>query len=307
MSSSEIEQLKLAEQLTAQGRRKEAAKALLQVHSAARDGAIKLQSIAMLVCTLNRVAQNRQIIDLCSEGINLAQAAKNPHLHACLLASKASNVNFAASELVHRRACLKMVGPGWIWLGFALESEATEYAALGTTITEYEANCDQLLAEAVTVAGDIPLTKAYVLVMKAEVLSRRHSYYQTMHMKWGQLVQWFHYIRPLKQFLMFSRSDRRTMKEIARSCIASYKAAASIYRKEGEEGEEAAVLLSLAVELCTLERFQEAVAYIPQLERAVNRLNREDLKVRIGLLRERIQTRNKSIPNYAEGEIRDID
>ena len=199
------------------------------------------------------------------------------------------------------------MGPGWIWLGFALEAEESEYATLGKRIAEIREVSNQFIRQSLTTAGDNALTRAFALVMKGEIHSRRHSFYQTENMKWGRLVQQMRYFGPIKRFLMFSRLDRKAMAEMAQSCISCYVEAASLYRHEGQEGEEAATLLNLAINLCTFRRFREAASYIPQLESVAKRLNRQDLLVRINYLCERIKTQKKNIPNYAQGETLDLD
>lgn len=286
------------------GRRKEASRIFLQLYQQTTNNRFKLQILDPLITALDPTQENKKLIDLCSDGIDLAAVLGFSDLQAHFMGRKADFLVNKLSVYQYHRACLKLA-PGWI--EFSTESDKKKHEFLTKKIEELEIEIDRLLGDAFKLGEAIGNKKisAFILMSKASVESSRYFQYKMDYLRvpWKAKIALLLNRLGYESTLIFGFKHSQVLKGYIRSCIADYNNAAKLLEEINDDGARFAYY-NLAVHLKSTYRFRMAKKCLRKAKAIAERNRDSQLLARIKALEASIMAKNRDVPNYIEGETR---
>lgn len=290
--------------LLSSGRRKEASAIFAALYDRATQHGAKIQLIEALLSALNPLGENQRLVDLASQGIQLASESRLPDIEAHFMARKADLMMNGVSGFQYRRKNLKLA-PGWV--GFSTEADKRTYEELTKSIDGIEKDIDGLLHDALSLAQRSGSKKAlaFIFMSKASIESARYLKYKmecvrgTMKSKIRLLLHRLGYDVPILNGYRHYRNCRSHIE----SFTEYYLTAAKLFEELGDDGASFAYY-NLAVHLKSAYRFRQARGYLMKAKVLAEKQGNALLLAKISELQKSIRSRNRDTPNYLGGETR---
>lgn len=306
---SKESELQKALDLMNQGKRSESRAILLSLEPQIKDAHHRLLLIDASLSVLDPVHDNLKKVALSVEGASLAEAAGLVDLKAHFEARTADLLMLQVGLCHHESAKLKL-SPEWI--EFATEAEKTRYESLTKEMEELNAKIDNLLSRAIFQAEKSGNKKilGYVLMSKGDVVSSRYMQFKADHMRGFRAKFWsrFELMRyPFFEYLLtFSNGDARTLNAYVKTFTRDFLKAAKLL-EEINDPSAGAAYQNLANHLRTAYRFSEAKKYVAKGKAIATKHNDALLMRQLEMMERSIATKNRDIPDYINGETRDLD
>ncbi len=301
--------LKNALQLISVGRRGEASRILLNIYKRTTNQDIKLQVILALIVSLNQIEHNKLLIQLCNEGIKIA-AYLQPNTQGYLMANKAIFLINHIALLIYRKSNLKLA-PGW--LGFSTEAEKHEFEELNRQITSGEHEVDNLIEESLKIANgqDKKSLQGHIYHAIGKIYGSKYFNYNLEYAVQNRKITWLsnHYLIRrfnLYKYLIYSRGQRKKLNESVALTIENLLEAVQLFKDAGNEPSASYALFDLSMQLKNFNRFRKASKYLATSKTIAEKHNDAELLRNIDVVGRSIKMRNTDIPNYLEGESRNI-
>ncbi len=291
-----------AERLWASGDARGAAQIHIDFSRHARSPELRLRSALVLIERLNPAWNVEAILEACSIGMDMANQLGEAQTRAHLMSMRAKNLAIWNGSLIVARKNLRLA-PGW--LGFSLERDEHQHQELTARIEANDKEADRLASDAQRESGD-PATLGHVLVSVASISF--HRYLSVKAESLHKVPRLPSFLREklksyvLDEYLWYSRSDRRRMRNYLQECVRRYFQAVAAFRAVGDELNVGYAFYAAANDLRTANRFRKAGRYLNQAETIATHHKDRTLLDRIPALKERIRQRNRNVPNYAAGE-----
>ncbi len=308
----EKDKLKNALAYISSGKRGEARKLLLDIYQQTSNDNFKLQSILGLVVIPkpNPLATNKELIKICEDGMSIAYKLKDYVTQAYLMARKAGYLLDDVSIYIYRR---KNINLALDWIDFSLESDRDKFYELTKNIEDNEKQAETLFKKATQIAeqNNRKDVKANILMFLGGSYGTKWLNYKMEHFLKSSKRAKFSKCYLLRRFnldnyLIFSRKDRKKIKKYKQLCIKNLLEAIELSNSIGDEINEAHALFDLVIQLKTMYSFRKARKYLRQAKIIAKKHNNTGLLTRINEMEKIIRAKNKDIPNYIEGEIRDL-
>jgi len=263
------------------------------MYNKTRDSSVKLQTILALTTTLSPTKDIDKLIKICTEGINLAERLGSLDSKAFLMAKKANYLLYCVSLYRYERKNLKLA-PGW--KGFALENEEKEYKELIEKINKIENEADVLLDKSIKIATEISdqNVKANILSLKGQFYGGKYLDYKMENMETPKIFL-FSLSPKLKDYFLFKRNDRKTLKEYISVFIKSFLESAHIFESLSNKLGEAYSLFGLASQLKAANRPREAIKFLTKAKKIAQKQKDVALLNGINELEKSIKRQNRDI------------
>ena len=291
------------------GRRKEATKEFLNLYAKVTNIGFRLQVIDVLMSSLDPILQTDKLIEVADDGINITQQLNRPDIEAHLMAAKATYIMNEIYSLKYRQHNLKLLPQQWI--NFSTERDEAEYVNITEAIHDREHEVDNLINEAIKIAGltNDKMVQAYVAMSVGDVHQSRY-----MNLKMDAIpgrstrAKWWLRLEPLRQrglenYLFFNLHQIRALRNHLSRVTQCFLRAAELFR-EINDPREAHAFYNLANHLRIAFRFRQATNYLKQARVVAQKHNEQLLLKQIDELARIMKARNKDVPNYLEGETR---
>lgn len=302
---SEEDEFKKAMSLLMSGKRKEASAALLPLYQEATKKEFKIRVIDALLSAMDTILENQRLIDMASEGANLAGELGATDFRAHFMSRKADFL-MAKSSFCHYQCANLKLAPGWI--EFSTEADRNNYEILAKINNELELEIDQLLNEALTLAERMDNKKvlAFILMSRASVQSSNYIQYKMDSMRgtwkakgWLLLHRMGHEIP-----ILFGFKHSQALKTYVNSFTGDYLRAAKLFEEIDDDGAGYAYF-DLAVALKSSYHFRKANKFLRRAETIAKKYNNELMAAKIKDLAKSIKARNRDVPDYLRGEKRE--
>ncbi len=307
---SEKDELKKAMDLIEKGKRSDARAALLALEPNLKNPNLRLQLIDASLGVLDPLKDNTTQIRLASEGIRMATAAGLGYLQAHFMARSADLLMMQVALRQHRQKKLKLAQE---WMEFSTEADKREYEQLTEEVDKLEKEIDGLSSGAIALAeasGDKRI-QGYVLLSKAGIESSRYLRFKAdcmVHSFRAKLWMKYEFMRLpfFETLMMFSNGDAKKLQAYIKLFTKSFLDAARLF--ESIDDSTAAVAYhNLANDLKGAYRFRAARKYLAMGKANALKHSDEQMLRRIELMEKEIKGKNRNLPDYLNGETRDLD
>lgn len=299
---SENEKYKEAYRLYNVGDKKSAGKVFVELAYKASNKVIKINSIFGAITSLNLVENEKEILDLCEMGIDLARKLSDPGSVAYLMALKAKGLEMQANRYRYKRSSLQSA-LGWFEFSLARDAEAFEKMgqALQKTEEAIEVNINEALDLAIKAGRNDAL--ANILMIRGEINGGRYLTKKMGNIKNPRTSILFgkYHLEDL-YFLLFEpeRKIREYIKNAEKDLMRSSDLSSSL----GDEQGKAYALFNLANQLRCARKFRKATKLLNVVVAIAQKTKNPVLLHSVEELRASIKTRNEDIPDYINGEKR---
>jgi hypothetical protein len=307
---SQKDEIKKALALAAEGKRTQARADLLKLDPQIKDPHIRLQFIDAAISVLSPVEDNLKILALLMEGIKITSALQLHDLRAYFLGRIADS---SMHQVVIRRYRMSMLKLAPRWTEFATEAEKRDYETLSAEVQTLENGIDSSLADAIKISTQTgnKRVQGLVLMTKASIESSRYLQYKTTCMHGGlraKLWSRYEFMRyPLTEYvLLISNGDARKLNSHVKAFIDSFLRAAALF-EELNDPLAATAYHNLANDLKSAYRFRAAKRYLMKGRKIAVRHDDKSMIRQIDEMEKIIAAKNRDIPDYINGETRDLD
>lgn len=211
------------------------------------------------------------------------------------------------SMMVYRQKNLKLAENVFPWIGFALESNKTEYEQ----IEEASAKIDQKASDLVDkINGELSRKNwsaslvARVYLQFAEYYSSLYLHYMQKFMRGGKIKSKLansRFVRRWNLFLYLYTFDERKKILEARELSFKYaQLAVDEFTKDSDKSGKAHALYNYAIKLCTCNKFRKALKALKEAEDSLDANQDAFLLKQITEYREQVRDKNRNIRDYVE-------
>lgn len=304
---SEENKLQNAIGLLTQGDRKEASAELLSLEKVITNKNLRIQLIDAALSACDPVKENKTLIRLGAEAINIAREYHKNDLQAFFMGRKADFLEGSITFLHYEQQNIKL-SPDW--LEFSTEQDRDRHKELTKKIEEINNEIDSLLSEALILAEGCEKKDivARVLMSSAGIESARYLYKKTDKIRGGLYTKLWLKLRVMRypffeNLFIFSRKKKKELSGLVKSFKEKFLKSAEIFT-ELNDPMVGYVYYNLANGLNSAYKFSEAKKYLLKSLESANHFNDALLKRQIESLRKTIESKNRDVPNYVNGESR---
>jgi len=140
---ADTKELNNARNLIAEGRHPEARKILEAITT--QDQKVKLDVLLAFLVVLDHVTENDKLLDVATEGIEIATRLGNDEVCSYLMARKSIFLLTNLSSMIHRQKNLMLSSNVFEWIDFSLERDKKEYEAIGEMQKPIKKEIDSLI------------------------------------------------------------------------------------------------------------------------------------------------------------------
>jgi hypothetical protein len=287
--------LKYAIHLMNAGNKDEAAKAFI-VLANSKDDVIKLQAYDALLSILDQIIDYKVIMNLCDNGIKISQAQKRIDNLAYFQMRKASTMSIKIGGWKYVRKMFKL-SPDWF--GFSKEEEEKKYKELDVKIQDSEQKVDELCLESLKNAelSNNKKLLGMIYLYRSPIWKNRYSDLRVEQM--ARTVRFLPHGR-FRDMMEYSKKDLRKIDHYDHEAISDLKTAICIFKEVGDNDSISYCLNNLANHYLHSYRYIEACITLKKLEKSIKGTKDQELVRNFNLLKNRIFTLNKNIPDYVE-------
>lgn len=303
----EENKLQSAISLLVQGRRKEASTELLSLEKIITDKNLRIQLIDAALSALDPVKENETLIRLSTEAINIAREYQKNDSQAFFMGRKADFLEGSITFLHYEQQNIKL-SPDW--LEFSTEQDKDRYEELTKRIEEINSEIDSLLSKAFILAeaSNKKDIIARIFMSAAGIESARYFYKKADKVRGGLYTKLWLKIRFMRypffeNLFIFSQKKKKELAGLVKSFKEKFLKAADIFT-ELNDPMAGYVYCNLANSLNSAYKFSEAKKYLLKALELANHFNDALLKKHIESLEKTINSKNRDIPDYVNGESR---
>lgn len=303
---SESQELKEAINFIKSGESKKARPLLLKLFASKNLG-IKMYAGMNLINILDRTTENKKLIYVTNETINVASNIGQHDIKICLLARKAEFLFQDLSLLTYRLKNLKLAANVFRWIDFSLEKDKQEYEAsiikkekLGKEISSLEAD----VLASISLISDKSM-RGHIFMSLGEISFSRFLYYGqdlVIASPWRSKIVNTYFVKrwSLDRLIGFNKNARKKLRTSYNMCINYFRKSIKEYETNNDETYLALAFYNLATKFTLTYHFSKANRYLAQAKRLAEKNNEGFLFPQIYELEKRIQDKYKHVRNYVE-------
>ncbi|MCL5125334.1 MAG: hypothetical protein M1511_12715 [Deltaproteobacteria bacterium] len=277
------------------GNKDEAAK-VFTVLANSKDDGMKLQAYDALLSILDQIKDYKVIMILCDNGIKISQAQKRTDNLAYFQMKKASAMSIKIGGWKYVRKMFKL-SPDWF--GFSTEEEQKRYKELDGKIEDNEKQVDVLCSESLKNAelANNKRLLGMIYLYRSPIWKNRYS-----DLRVEQMTRTISFLPhgKFRDMMEYNKEDLRKIDHYDREAISDLKTAISIFKQVEDNDSVSYCLNNLANHYLHSYRYIEAFITLKKLEKSIKGTKDQELLRNFKLLKSRLFTLNKNIPNYVE-------
>jgi len=290
------------------GHRQRAAESLKSLYVRTADAQLKVKIVDALLSALDHLKNIDFLSTLCDEAAKNADAIGRPGMRAYFMASKAELLSCRLIFVHHELSCLKMAP---CWLEFSTEADRDRHRALTEESDKISAECQRVIEGALSLAercGDRKIL-GRVLMSRGNIWSQDYMHKMAEALLGNRRSGWWLRFGSLRgsaigTYVIFGTSIARKLRDKAALFVGSYLSAAKIFEEAGDDTSGYAYY-NLANDLRMMYRFGEATKYLVKASAVAERSGDRKLMSLIEILRKSISSKNRDVPDYINGELRE--
>lgn len=299
---ADTKELNNARNLIAEGRHPEARKILEAITT--QDPKIKLDILLAFLVVLDHVTENDKLLNVATEGIEIATKLDNDEVRSYLMARKSIFLLTHLSSMVHRQKNLMLSSNVFEWIDFSLERDKKEYEAIVEMRKPIEKEIDSLIEAVIERAekGIDHYFRGHLFSAIGDFYSSRYLNDMLDFQKGGKIkskIANLYFIRRwnLDRFLYDSASRRKIMDSKAK-CIRYFEKSIYEFRLGDKKSEEANATYNLAVKMKLFYTFSRAKSLLAKAKSIALELQEKPLLQKIGVLEKEVADKNRHMRDY---------
>src|SRR3989344_539580 len=301
---AETKELNKARSLIAEGKHADARKILEGITS--HDLKIRLDVDLAFLVVLDHVTENDKLLEVSSDGIEIATKLGNDDVLAYLMARKSIFMLTHLSSMVHRQKNLMLSANVFEWIDFSLERDKKEYEAIVEMRKPLEKEIDTLIESVIEMAerGIDHYFRGHLFSAIGDFYSSKYLNDMLDFQKGGKIrskIANMYFVRRwgLDKFL-YDEVSRRKVKNSKEKCILYFERSIAEFGLSGKKSEEANAIYNLAVKLKLFYRFGKAKRLLVEAKSVAVSLNEKPLLDKIEMLEKEVADKNRHIRDYVE-------
>lgn len=302
----EIELLKSAQKLIAEGQKEESLPLLWELY-ASRNTRIKLDTGMLLIAVLDQLTENDRLLGVVEETIQVASTLVSDGPKAYLLSKKAQFICNKISSLTCRQRSLNLAGSVFRWIDFSLEKDKNEFMKIQEERVRLEKEVISLESSALSLIqlSDNSLLRGHIFLTLGEINFSRYLNNQIDLAGLGKMrskLMNIYCVRRwnLDKLIGYNRASRKNLLETQKRSIEFFERAIDEFKRGNYVAELAIAFYSLAVKYTVTYRFAKARACLKRSKELAKKGNDQALKAQIGHLENKIKDRYRHPRNYVE-------
>lgn len=295
-------ELNNARSLIAEGRHLEARKILEAITT--HDLKIRLDILLAFLVVLDHVTENDKLLNVATEGIEIATKLGNNEVRSYLMARKSIFLLTHLSSMVHRQKNLMLSANVFEWIDFSLERDKKEYEAIVDMRKPIEKEIDSLITNVIDRAehGIDHYFRGHLFSAIGDFYSSRYLNDMLDFQKGGKTksrIANLYFVRRwnLDKFL-YDRTSRKKITDSKRSCIQYFERSINEFRFSGKKSEEANALYNLAVKMKFFYTFSRAKNLLAKAKLIALELQETPLLQKIEMLEKEVADKNHNMRDY---------
>ncbi len=295
-------ELNNARELIAEGRHPEARKILETITMP--DPKTRLDVLLTFLVVLDHVTENDRLLDVATEGIDIATKLGNDEVRSYLMAQKSIFLLTHLSSLIHRQKNLMLSSNVFEWIDFSLERDKREYDAIVEMRKPIEKEVDSLIEAVIEQAG-----RGTDHYFRGHLFSAIGDFYSSKYLndmldfqKGGKIrsrIANLYFTRRwnLDRFL-YDRDSRKKTIDSKTKCIQYFERSIAEFRLGGKRSEEANAIYNLAVKMKLFYTFGRAKSLLAKAKSFALELREKPLLQKIESLEKEVADKNRHMRDY---------
>jgi len=303
---SESQELKEAINFIKSGESKKARPLLLKLFASKNLG-IKMYAGMNLTNILDRTTENKKLIYVTNETINVASKIGQNDIKICLLARKAEFLFQELSLLTYRLKNLKLAANVFRWIDFSLEKNKKEFEATIIKKENLEKEISSLETDILASISSITDSsmRGHIFMSLAEISFSRFLYYNLDLVIASPLrskIMNIYFVKRwnLDKLIGFNKNARKKIRKSYKMSINYFEKSIREYEADSDEPNTAQAFYNLATKFTLTYHFSKANRYLIQAKRLAEKNNARFLFPQIYELEKRIKDKYKHVRNYVE-------
>lgn len=277
------------------GNKQEAIKAFM-ILAGSKDDGYRLQASDALLSLLDQIKDYKVIMSLCDAAIKISTSQSRMDNLAYFQMRKASVISIKVGGWKYVRKMYKL-SPDWF--NFSTEEEENKYKDLDDKIQQAEQEIDRLCSDSLKNAKLANNRKllGMIYLYRSPIWKSRYSDLKIERMI--RSVRYFPHGR-LRDMMEYSARDLRMIDHYDHEAISDLKIAVTIFKEVTDNDSISYCLNNLANHYLHSYRYIEAFITLKKLERSIKGTKDQELLRNYKMLKSRLFTQNKDIPNYVD-------
>jgi len=303
---SEADELKAAQHALDAGAKDEALPVLWKLFASKNCGT-RLGAGLILLVGLDPLTQNDRLLQVTDATIELASAMRKNDVRAYLLGKKAEFLYRELGNLTYRQRNLNLAAGIFQWIGFSLEADKEEFAAIAAERSKLKKDIASLEADALAaiLASQDHYMRGHLFISLAEISFSRFMDDQLEFCSGGKLkskIANLYFVRRwhLSQFISFTRGIRSKLREAQSQSIGYLLKAIEEFAAGNYKSDIAHVMYTLAAKFTFTYRFRKARKYLNGAQQLAEAEHVGALLIGIPKLQKRIDDKCRHQRNYVE-------
>lgn len=295
-------ELNNARSLIAEGGHQEARKILEAITT--QDPKIRLDVLLVFLVVLDHVTENDKLLNVATEGIEIATKLGNDEVRSYLMARKSIFILTHLSSMVHRQKNLLLSSNVFEWIDFSLERDKKEYEAIVEMRKPLEKEIDSLIGAVIERAE-----KGIEHYFRGHLFSAIGDFYSSKYLNDMLDFQRGGKIKSKIANLYFTRRwnlDRFLYDSASRTKIMNSKTKYIRYFEKsihefllgGKKSEEANATYNLAVKMKLFYTFGRAKSLLARAKSIALELQEKPLLQKIEMLEKEVADKNQHMRDY---------
>lgn len=300
----ESQELKNALNFIASGQKEKALPLLWKLYTSKNSG-IKLTAGMNLLTVLDLTTENKKLLDVTDETIELASAMGKKDIRIYLLSKKAIFVYNDLTYLTSRQRNLNLAAGVFHWIDFSLEKDQKEYEAIIAQKDTYKKEISSLEADVLASIQSIEdhNLRGHIFMSLGEISFTRFLNDQLDLMICGRLrskIINYYFVRRwnLNILLGFDRNAQRKIRKSRKMCISYFEKSIKEFKVGHHEINLAYAFYNLAAKFTLMYCFSKARRYLNKARQLAEMRDEKALLVKINELGPRIKDKYKDSNNY---------
>lgn len=261
-----------------------------------KDDEYKLQAIDALLSLLDQIKDYKVIVHLCDTAIKISNSQKRIDNLAYFQMRKASTI---ATKVGGQKYVRKMFKLSPDWFNFSTEDEENKYKGLDDKVKKAEQEIDNLSSESLknAILADNKKLLGMIYLYRSQIWKSRYT-----ELKIEKMLRSIHFLPHgrLRDMLEYNKKDLRMIDHYDHAAIADLRSAIKIFKEVDDKDSISYCLNNLTNHYLHSYRYLHAFITFKKLEKSIKGTKDQQLLSNFNLLRSRLFTLNKNIPNYVE-------
>jgi hypothetical protein len=302
----EADEMEAARDAIAAGAKEEALPVLWKLFVSKNCG-MRLDAGLLLLVALDPLTQNEQLLRVTDATIELASTMRKDDVRAYLLGKKAEFLYRKLSDLTYQQRNLNLAAGIFQWIGFSLEADKVEFAAIAAERSKLKKDIGSLEAGALVAihGSEDHYLRGHLFMSLGEISFSRFMDDQLEFCTGGKLkskIMNIYFVRRwhLNQLIGFTRGSRSKLREAQSNSVGYFLKAIEEFAAGDYKSDLAHALFALAAKFTFTYRFRKARKYLNRARQLAEAEGAKHLFIAISEIQKRIDDKYRHPRNYVE-------